>query len=99
MSRRGISSWPPRPRVGEMPLRDILGVLRDAYCRTIGVEYMHISDPQEPAWLQNEMETPRRPFEKPEHTHIMNRPNAAEASETFRPEERREGNDWSTQTA
>jgi len=67
----------------EMPLRDILGVLRDAYCRTIGVEYMHISDPQERAWLQNEMETPRRPFEKPEHTHIMNRLNAAEAFETF----------------
>src|SRR5690625_6790067 len=29
------------------------------------------------------METPRRPFEKPEHTHIMNRLNAAEAFETF----------------
>src|SRR5690625_6535188 len=51
----------------EMPLRDILGVLRDAYCRTIGVEYMHISDPQERAWLQNEMETPRRPRSE-EHT-------------------------------
>ena len=25
-------------------LRDILGVLRDLYCRTIGYEYMHISD-------------------------------------------------------
>ena len=25
-----------------MTLGDILGVLRDAYCRTIGVEYMHI---------------------------------------------------------
>src|SRR5690625_1677759 len=29
------------------------------------------------------METPRRPFEKPEHTHSMNRLNAAEAFETF----------------
>ena len=28
-----------------MKLRDVLGVLRDAYCRTIGVEYMHIMDP------------------------------------------------------
>ncbi|MFC7456506.1 multifunctional oxoglutarate decarboxylase/oxoglutarate dehydrogenase thiamine pyrophosphate-binding subunit/dihydrolipoyllysine-residue succinyltransferase subunit [Brachybacterium sp. GCM10030267] len=67
----------------EMTLREILGVLRDAYCRTIGVEYMHISDPEERAWLQREMETPRRPFDKVEHTHIMERLNAAEAFETF----------------
>src|SRR5699024_10091013 len=30
----------------EMPLSDILGVLRDAYCRTIGVEYMHFPGPK-----------------------------------------------------
>jgi 2-oxoglutarate decarboxylase len=28
-----------------MKLRDLLGMLRDAYCRTIGIEYMHIQDP------------------------------------------------------
>ena len=28
-----------------MKLRDILGVLRDAYCRRVGIEYMHIQDP------------------------------------------------------
>jgi 2-oxoglutarate dehydrogenase E1 component len=28
-----------------MKLRDILGVLRDSYCRTIGIEFMHIQDP------------------------------------------------------
>ncbi|MGP5623784.1 multifunctional oxoglutarate decarboxylase/oxoglutarate dehydrogenase thiamine pyrophosphate-binding subunit/dihydrolipoyllysine-residue succinyltransferase subunit [Brachybacterium alimentarium] len=67
----------------EMPLRDILGVLRDSYSRTIGVEYMHISDPEERDWIQNQMETPRRPFDKVEHTHIMDRLNAAEAFETF----------------
>ena len=64
-------------------LRDILGVLRDAYCRSIGVEYMHISDPEERAWIQQKMETPRRPFDKAELTHIMDRLNAAEAFETF----------------
>ena len=67
----------------EMPLRDILGVLRDAYCRTIGIEYMHITDPEERAWLQREMETPRKPFAKEELAHIMDRLNAAEAFETF----------------
>ena len=67
----------------QLTLREILGVLRDAYCRTIGVEYMHISDPEERAWIQQKMETPRRPFDKTELTHIMDRLNAAEAFETF----------------
>ncbi|HLQ81360.1 MAG TPA: multifunctional oxoglutarate decarboxylase/oxoglutarate dehydrogenase thiamine pyrophosphate-binding subunit/dihydrolipoyllysine-residue succinyltransferase subunit, partial [Brachybacterium sp.] len=67
----------------ELSLRDILGVLRDAYCRTIGVEYMHISDPDERAWIQQKMETPRKPFDKSELTHIMDRLNSAEAFETF----------------
>ena len=67
----------------QMTLLDILGVLRDAYCRTIGVEYMHISDPEERQWIQQKMETPREPFDKAELTHIMDRLNAAEAFETF----------------
>ncbi|MCT1774608.1 multifunctional oxoglutarate decarboxylase/oxoglutarate dehydrogenase thiamine pyrophosphate-binding subunit/dihydrolipoyllysine-residue succinyltransferase subunit [Brachybacterium sp. p3-SID957] len=66
-----------------MTLREILAVLRDSYCRSIGVEYMHITDPEERNWLQREIETPRRPFDKEEHTHIMDRLNAAEAFETF----------------
>lgn len=28
-------------------LRDVLGLLRDAYCRHIGVEYAHILDPEQ----------------------------------------------------
>jgi multifunctional 2-oxoglutarate metabolism enzyme len=36
-----------------MELRKILGVLRDSYCRTVGVEYMHIQNPEERAWTQN----------------------------------------------
>ena len=39
-----------------MRLRDILGVLRDAYSRTIGVEYMHIQEPDEKAWIQRQVE-------------------------------------------
>ena len=64
-------------------LREILGVLRNAYCRSIGVEYMHISDPEERAWIQQKMEVPRENFDKAELTHIMDRINAAEAFETF----------------
>ena len=67
----------------KMTLREILGVLRDAYSRSIGAEYMHIADPEEREWLQKEIETPRRPFDKAELHHIMGRLNAAEAFETF----------------
>ncbi|WP_259557187.1 multifunctional oxoglutarate decarboxylase/oxoglutarate dehydrogenase thiamine pyrophosphate-binding subunit/dihydrolipoyllysine-residue succinyltransferase subunit [Brachybacterium sillae] len=74
---RGLGGKP------EMTLRDILQVLRDAYCRTIGVEYMHLADPEERGWLQRQFETPREPLTKEQLTHIMDRLNAAEAFETF----------------
>ncbi|HET9657434.1 MAG TPA: multifunctional oxoglutarate decarboxylase/oxoglutarate dehydrogenase thiamine pyrophosphate-binding subunit/dihydrolipoyllysine-residue succinyltransferase subunit, partial [Kineosporiaceae bacterium] len=66
-----------------MKLRHILGVLRDSYCRTVGVEYMHIQDPEQRAWLQARIE---RPYAKPsptEQLRILRRLNAAEAFETF----------------
>ena len=39
-----------------MPLGDLLHLLRDAYCRTIGIEYMHIQEPAEKAWIQRQVE-------------------------------------------
>src|SRR5699024_9821442 len=36
-----------------MKLRDVLGVLRDTYCRTVGIEYMHVQDPEEREWIQS----------------------------------------------
>ena len=66
-----------------MKLREVLGVLREAYCRRVGVEYYHIQDPEERAWISERVE---RKFEKPpveEQKHILNRLNAAEAFETF----------------
>src|SRR5690606_4801308 len=67
----------------KMKLRDILGVLRDSYCRRVGVEYMHIQDPEERRWIQERVE---RTEEKPsleQQKHILARLNAAEAFETF----------------
>nr|WP_231945545.1 multifunctional oxoglutarate decarboxylase/oxoglutarate dehydrogenase thiamine pyrophosphate-binding subunit/dihydrolipoyllysine-residue succinyltransferase subunit [Agrococcus carbonis] len=64
-------------------LRDILGVLRDSYCRTIGVEYMHIADPAQRAWFQSHLEVP---YVKPTHDEqmrILRKLNEAEAFETF----------------
>ncbi|MER7166585.1 multifunctional oxoglutarate decarboxylase/oxoglutarate dehydrogenase thiamine pyrophosphate-binding subunit/dihydrolipoyllysine-residue succinyltransferase subunit [Micromonospora sp. NPDC000207] len=66
-----------------MKLRSILGVLRDSYCRRVGVEYMHIQDPEERRWIQERIE---HGYEKPpadEQKHVLNRLNAAEAFETF----------------
>jgi len=64
-------------------LRDILGVLRDSYCRTIGIEYMHIQDPEQRRWIQGHVEAPYR---KPSHDaqmRVLGKLNEAEAFETF----------------
>ncbi|MFC4905953.1 multifunctional oxoglutarate decarboxylase/oxoglutarate dehydrogenase thiamine pyrophosphate-binding subunit/dihydrolipoyllysine-residue succinyltransferase subunit [Actinomadura gamaensis] len=66
-----------------MKLRDILGVLRMAYCRTIGIEYMHIQDPEERAWIQARVEIPHGKPDRDEQLHILRRLNSAEAFETF----------------
>ena len=66
-----------------MKLRDILGVLRDSYCRTVGVEYMHIQNPEERAWLQARVERPHRRPDRAEQLQILYRLNVAEAFEMF----------------
>ena len=66
-----------------MKLRDILGVLRDSYCRTIGIEYMHIQDPKQRKWIQDRVERPHAKPEREEQLRILRRLNAAEAFETF----------------
>jgi 2-oxoglutarate dehydrogenase E1 component len=40
-------------------LREILTALRETYCRSVGVEYMHLQDPAERQWLQERMEPSR----------------------------------------
>ncbi|HVE98114.1 MAG TPA: multifunctional oxoglutarate decarboxylase/oxoglutarate dehydrogenase thiamine pyrophosphate-binding subunit/dihydrolipoyllysine-residue succinyltransferase subunit [Mycobacteriales bacterium] len=66
-----------------MRLRDILGVLRDSYCRTVGVEYMHIQDPDQRRWIQERVERPHDKPDRDEQLHILERLNAAEAFENF----------------
>ena len=66
-----------------MKLRDILGVLRDSYCRTVGVEYMHIQEPAERAWIQDRVEHGHAKPTREEQLHILGRLNSAEAFETF----------------
>ena len=64
-------------------LREILGILRDSYCRTIGIEYMHIQDPVQRKWIQDHVE---KPYTKPGHDEqmrILGKLNEGEAFETF----------------
>ncbi len=39
-------------------LRQILAILQRTYCQTLGVEFMHISDPAQKAWIQERIEGP-----------------------------------------
>ncbi|HEY7134617.1 MAG TPA: multifunctional oxoglutarate decarboxylase/oxoglutarate dehydrogenase thiamine pyrophosphate-binding subunit/dihydrolipoyllysine-residue succinyltransferase subunit [Acidimicrobiia bacterium] len=66
-----------------MNLRDILGVLRDAYSRTVGVEYMHIQEPDQKAWIQEHVEGVDHTVPPDEQHRILERLNAAEAFERF----------------
>jgi 2-oxoglutarate dehydrogenase E1 component len=66
-----------------MTLGDALGILRDAYCRTIGVEYMHIQEPDQKRWIQEHVEGVDHTLTKEEQRHTLERLNAAEAFEKF----------------
>jgi 2-oxoglutarate dehydrogenase E1 component len=37
-------------------IREIIAILRRTYCQTLGVEFMHISDPAQKAWIQGRIE-------------------------------------------
>ncbi|GAA1838392.1 multifunctional oxoglutarate decarboxylase/oxoglutarate dehydrogenase thiamine pyrophosphate-binding subunit/dihydrolipoyllysine-residue succinyltransferase subunit [Pseudonocardia alni] len=66
-----------------MKLRDVLGLLRNSYCRTIGTEYMHIADPEQRKWLEERIEVAHVKPDSSEQKYILSRLNAAEAFETF----------------
>jgi 2-oxoglutarate decarboxylase len=64
-------------------LGEALDILRDAYCRTLSIEYMHIQDPDQKRWVQRHVEGVPTALGKEEQRHILDRLNAAEAFERF----------------
>src|SRR5258708_4493569 len=66
-----------------MKLREILGVLPDSYCRTVGGEYMHMQNPDERGWVQAPGERPHGRANHDEQMQILSRLNIAEAFEMF----------------
>jgi 2-oxoglutarate decarboxylase len=71
------------PVAGYRKLRDVLSVLRDAYCRHIGVEYTHILEPEQQQWLQQRVEAKHVKPTVAQQKYILSKLNAAEAFETF----------------
>ena len=69
--------------VNRSTLGELLGVLRDAYCRTIGVEYMHIQNTDEQRWVQEHFEGVKRNDFEVDKIRVLERLNAAEAFERF----------------
>ncbi|MFE0629240.1 multifunctional oxoglutarate decarboxylase/oxoglutarate dehydrogenase thiamine pyrophosphate-binding subunit/dihydrolipoyllysine-residue succinyltransferase subunit [Streptomyces sp. NPDC058864] len=66
-----------------MALRDVLDVLRGAYCGTVGAEYMHIQAFEERRWVQERIEAPSPRLDRADQLQVLYRLGAAEAFETF----------------
>ncbi|TDK65525.1 2-oxoglutarate dehydrogenase E1 component [Sapientia aquatica] len=66
-------------------LRDLMNSLRDTYCRSIGAEFMYISNPIEKRWLQQKLESIRSTpnFTAEKKKHILERLTAAEGLERY----------------
>ncbi len=67
------------------PLKEIVGRLKQTYCHSIGVEYMHIQDPGERRWLQARMEPVknRSNITPADRTNLLNKLSAATLFEMF----------------
>ncbi|MFP3916092.1 MAG: 2-oxo acid dehydrogenase subunit E2, partial [Actinomycetota bacterium] len=66
-----------------MTLGRILSLLRNAYCRTAGTEYMHIQEPDQKRWIQERVEVDATPASDDERVRILRKLNEAESFEAF----------------
>jgi multifunctional 2-oxoglutarate metabolism enzyme len=71
------------PGPSRRPLRGVLDLLRDSYCGTVGVEYMHIQEPDQKRWIQERVEGVSRELSGDDQRHVLSRLNAAEGFERF----------------
>ena len=78
-----VGIYSPVGGVVRQTLGDLLHTLRDAYCRTVGIEYMHIQDPEEKRWIQEHVEGADTRLGSEDQQHILFQLNAAEALEKF----------------
>ncbi|MBN8926349.1 MAG: 2-oxoglutarate dehydrogenase E1 component [Rhodospirillales bacterium] len=66
-------------------LREIVQILRETYCGSIGVEFMHIQDPEQKAWIQRKVEGApwRNAFSARDKRTILQHLTEAEGFEVF----------------
>lgn len=66
-------------------LHEILAILRRTYCQTLGVEFMHISNPAQKSWMQERIEGPDKEisFTREGRRAILNKLIEAEGFENF----------------
>ncbi len=91
MATYGLTMWdlPRRFVVGglagrrEATLDEILTILRDAYCRTVGIEYGHILDPEQKRWIQERVEGVSTATSADEQHRILSALTEAEVFERF----------------
>ena len=69
----------------EIPLHEIIKIIQTTYCRSIGVEYMHINETEIKRWIQQRLESCRATpnFEKHRKIRILERVIAANALEEY----------------
>jgi len=69
----------------EMKLRDIIAMIKETYCGTIGVEYMYMTDVPQKRWIQERLETVRShpAYDADAKKHILERLTAAETLERY----------------
>ena len=69
----------------EMKLKDILQMLQDTYCRTLGTEYMYMADVPQKRWIQERLEQSRSTlgYDAAYRKHILERLTAAETLERY----------------
>lgn len=69
----------------KLPLSEIISKLNQTYCGTIGVEYMHITRPDEKSWIQSRVERDLSTPHFNEHTkrRILKQITAAETLERY----------------
>lgn len=69
----------------QIPLRHVINYLEQMYCSSIGVEFMHVADTEQRAWLLERFETigGKLDLNKPEKTAVLEQLTRSESFERF----------------
>lgn len=69
----------------ELPLSEILSIVKSTYCGTIGAEYMHINETEQKRWIQQRLEGCRgtSTFDRDKKLRVLGKVIAANALEEY----------------